>query len=255
MKTLTAIPAAIALFLAAAIALAAGDAHATGIKTPPVLQTPTAGDIDVSNSAAAQAEASSASRAAAAASGSGTGHATADSSNNNTLATSQSLIDGSKVYSLSFAPPAWATLPVATNCMASSNKARSIGFGAASWADAGQAMDVICTAIELAQRARLACHFESAWLLETRVAEHLGTTLGTPPTGLRNWSPDECEALRRPALRMTQAIAPQPLTDNRTAINVGIACPQPAATPAPTRPVTRKAAPKPSAPACTTCCK
>lgn len=250
MKKVTAFPGLMAIVFAAAIAIATGDANATGVKPPAVVNPPAAGEVD--NHAEAAATAIGAGTA------SGTGRAQADSHNTNTLAPSQSLIDGSKAYSLSFAPPAWATLPVATNCMASSNKARSIGFGAASWADAGQSMDAICTAIELAQRARLACHFESAWLLETRVAEHLGTTLGAPPAGLRNWSPDECETLRRPALRMTQtmqpALLPQPI--NHNAITLGMACTQPATAATPsartaTRKATPKPAPKPATPACT----
>jgi hypothetical protein len=166
------------------------------------------------------------------------------------------IIGGSKFLSLP--QPVWTSVPTPYGCLVTESKAGAIGWNLVSASGSKQYSDVVCTTIRMAEAAYLHCQYLTAAFLNRRAFEtmHPGESgeffLSAKP---ENLDPVSCDALKRPILRMSPTVQPVASSPAAPSVNVGIACPHPAPTPVTPRPVTRKATPKPSAQACTNCCK
>lgn len=109
-----------------------------------------------------------------------------------------------RFLSLSFASPAWATVPQPYGCIVSISRAWSALFGAASYAKAKQVSEHICSTIRMAETATEHCQYRTAAHLNQRayMAMYGGEEApwffdGNP----QNLHPQACEELKRPQLR------------------------------------------------------
>jgi hypothetical protein len=161
------------------------------------------------------------------------------------------MIGGSKYLSLP--QPVWTTVPTPYGCLVTESKAGAIGWNFASGSSSKQFSDAVCTTIRMAEAAYLHCQYLTAAHLNRRAFEtmHPGESGGFFLAGNpENLDPVQCDALKRPVLRMTPVIAPATPVPSVTSISV--TAPQPECPKPQTRIVYRD---KPAQKPCVNCCK
>lgn len=158
------------------------------------------------------------------------------------------MIGGSKFLSLP--QPVWTTVPAPFGCIVTESKAGAIGWNLVSASGSKQFSEAVCTTIRMAEAAYLHCQYLTAAHLNRRAFEtmHPGESGGFFLAGNpENLDPVQCDALKRPVLRMTPTVQPAPSV---TSINVTTPqqeCPKPK-----TRIVYRD---KPAQKPCVNCCR
>lgn len=263
---MTAYPKLAFIILASAISI--GASHAEGVKPPAPQPTPSpvaealaqqqqgqqqgqAQSIgDVAGGSVGNVTAGGATSLSGAQSGDSRAASTADSYS--ATGDVSNHIGGSKFLSLP--QPVWTTVPAPFGCIVTESKAGAIGWNLVSASGSKQFSEAVCTTIRMAEAAYLHCQYLTAAHLNRRAFEtmHPGESgefflTGNP----ENLDPVQCDALKRPVLRMTPVIAPAAPAPSVTSINVTQQQPQECPKPQ-TRIVYRD---KPAQKPCVNCCK
>lgn len=241
-----------------------GAASATGIKPQPEpIPTTTIWSkphAEAASSATAGAVAGAVSGSASGASvgdTTATGGAGGEAASSAYSGGSYSAINGGDTSSrfLSLPQPVWTSVPTPFGCLVSESKAGAIGWNFASGSSSKQFSDAVCTTIRMAEAAYLHCQYLTAAYLNKRAFETMhpgedgGFFLAANP---ENLNPVQCDALKRPVLRMSPTVATAPApTPSVTSINVTQQQPQECPKPQ-TRIVYRE---KPAQKPCVNCCK